>query len=151
MTNIIIVFITLFITTANAFSQGYYFNIDKEQFWDNEGVSEKGICDVKQTYIFDWGNKKIIEREDLNHKFTVYDVYAFDVDEPNNKEIWFFVRPNKDSMMVLIDFADLKSQNIILGYFHTDLSNKSRLWQHVIHFREFTENQIKEFVDNLYK
>ncbi|MFA5012430.1 MAG: hypothetical protein WC644_10830 [Ignavibacteria bacterium] len=90
MKNINILLILLFFSTITVSAQGYYFNIDKERFSDSNDVSEKGVCDVKITYVFDGIKNRIIERDDLNGDFRTSTVYGYDIDTANNKEIWYY-------------------------------------------------------------
>ena len=151
MNNLICFLGVFFIFISNTYAQGYYFNIDKEQFWDANGISKKGICDVEITYLFDWGNSKIIERKDLDNTFKVVNVSGFDIDTLNMKEIWFCKASDIDSFIVLIDFEDISNKNIQLMWFFDKDSANNSLWQHVNHFREFTKEQVDEFTMKLYK
>jgi hypothetical protein len=145
------IIIVLIIVSNSCFAQGYYFSIDKEQFWDRNNVSEKGICDIKLTYLFDWGNNRVIERNDEINDFKVLKVYGYDSDTLINKETWFLITPEQDSIIALIDFTETDNQNINIMYFENDLQHTSKLFQHVIHFRELTKEHVEDFVDNLYK
>ena len=152
MKNLICFLGIFFIFISNIYAQGYYFNIDKEQFWDANGISKKGICDVEITYLFDLSNKKIIERKDLNNTFKVVNVSGFDIDTLNMKETWFFTVSESDSFIVLIDFADISNRNIqLMWFFDKDSFRINVLWQHVNHYRVFTKEHVEAFTMKLYK
>lgn len=151
MKKIIILALLIILTSFKAMSQGYYFNIDKQQIFDRDKNSTLGKQNVDLTYIFNWGDMRIIERNNITSKFVIHDVSSIDVDSQNNKETWFVVTANKDSLLIVVDFTELESHNITLVYFNKDYLNKGSMWQHAAHFRTLTKEQVEEFINKLYR